>query len=383
MNRYLLAVCVLAVAACAPEPLEFPDWTIPVPEATRIVEYGAVPVEARTERIELVEDLVIGGGRLDDLDYAFYRATDIEVSSDSRIFVHDTGNHRIQAFDSNGRYLRTFSREGQGPGEMNAGGGLTSAGEYLFRSGDSRLSVWSLDGELIRDTATEQRLSRPFGLSDGSLIGSYFGFNEDSQTAQIKVIRMSPYGEEMRILADLRTTAVTQTRVSDAGFMIVARPGNHPTFAVSPDGHIYLTPSDEYQVLSVSADGDPRWALRVAWDRMPLTEEDKQAAVLGHTTPPAELNTLDIEWPAHHAALARDSLHVDGHGHLYVFPFVRDEEAEIRPVDVYDAAGERLFSGLIGVHGWSDASGDFVYRFDADPASGEQIVVRHRLVEPF
>ena len=134
VNRYLLAVCVLAVAACAPEPLEFPDWTIPVPEATRIVEYGAVPVEARTERIELVEDLVIGGGRLDDLDYAFYRATDIEVSNDSRIFVHDTGNHRIQAFDSNGRYLRTFSREGQGPGEMKGGGG-----RGLSRAGDRRL----------------------------------------------------------------------------------------------------------------------------------------------------------------------------------------------------------------------------------------------------
>ena len=36
--------------------LEFADWTIPVPEGTRIIEYPHVPLEERNERIELVEE---------------------------------------------------------------------------------------------------------------------------------------------------------------------------------------------------------------------------------------------------------------------------------------------------------------------------------------
>ena len=373
---FLLSVCVFGCA----EPLEFADWTIPVPEGIDVIEYAAVPIEERTERIEMVEDLVIGG-HPDDLDYTFYRPSDIEVSSDGRIFVHDTGNHRIQAYDSTGRYLRTFSREGQGPGEINRGGQLTISGQHLVRSGDSRLSVWSLEGELIRDLQTVEPVQRPFGLSDGSLVGSYLDFNDD-RTTQTKVVRLSSQGEELRMFADLRTTAGTVTLVSDAGMTIVARPGTSPTFAVSASGDVYLTPSGEYQVLSVSPDGSPHWALRVAWERMPLTDEDKRAAVL-RSVSNVDVNALDIEWPSHHVALARDSLHVDGHGHLYVFPFVRDEEATIRPVDVYDAHGERLFSGLIGVPGWSDAAGDFIYRLEEDTATEERIVVRYRLVEPF
>ncbi len=54
-----LASLLLSLSACA-EPLEFADWTIPVPEGTRVIEYAAVPVEERTERIEVVEELVLG-----------------------------------------------------------------------------------------------------------------------------------------------------------------------------------------------------------------------------------------------------------------------------------------------------------------------------------
>ncbi len=56
----LVAVTALVLTACTPAPLEFPDWTIPVPEGTKIIEYAAVPMEERIERIELVEDLAIG-----------------------------------------------------------------------------------------------------------------------------------------------------------------------------------------------------------------------------------------------------------------------------------------------------------------------------------
>lgn len=57
-RRLVLVLASVATLACS-EPLEFADWTIPVPEGTRIVEYPGVPEEERVARIELVEDLVV------------------------------------------------------------------------------------------------------------------------------------------------------------------------------------------------------------------------------------------------------------------------------------------------------------------------------------
>ena len=61
----IVVLLALSAAACS-EPLEFADWTIPVPEGTRIIEYAAVPIEERTDRIELIRsvrnDLGVGLG---------------------------------------------------------------------------------------------------------------------------------------------------------------------------------------------------------------------------------------------------------------------------------------------------------------------------------
>ena len=83
---------------------------------------------------------------------------------------------------------------------------------------------------------------------------------------------------------------------------------------------------------------------------------------------------------------AIDAIRVDGHGHLYVFPFIDDSRPRDRPVDVYSAAGERLFAGLVESrsveYGWQAALGDQVYGINRSE-NGEWQVVRYRLAEPF
>ena len=81
-----LAVGLLSasLAACTAAPPDFPDWVIPVPEGTPIIEYPAVPLGERAERIDLVEDLVIGR-ETDDARSLFYRPSAIAVDSAGRV----------------------------------------------------------------------------------------------------------------------------------------------------------------------------------------------------------------------------------------------------------------------------------------------------------
>lgn len=59
-------------------------------------------------------------GDIDTLDenLAFNYPSDIALDALGDIFVLDSANHRIQKFSPEGKYLATFGRRGQGPGEF-------------------------------------------------------------------------------------------------------------------------------------------------------------------------------------------------------------------------------------------------------------------------
>ena len=108
------------------------------------------------------------------------------------------------------------------------------------------------------------------------------------------------------------------------------------------------------------------------------------------------LDASFYDWPENIPAISR--LKVDGHGHLWVFPYVHltpdaatgamPTPPDDVPVDVYTRDGDLLFSGLIRSDtsawaGWQTAHGDFVYTMQQRPDNYEMAVFRYRLVEPF
>ena len=172
--RSIVALLALLAASACSEPLEFADWTIPVPDGTPLKEYEVALLDDRDgDRIEIVEDLVIGsGGR--EADEAFYRARGLVVDAGGRIYVLDSGNHRVQVFEADGTFLRSFGKEGQGPGEFVRPEWIALAGDVLAVNDPvpGRVSVWSLDGEHIEDHS-HGRAFRPDivrGSANGTLV---------------------------------------------------------------------------------------------------------------------------------------------------------------------------------------------------------------------
>ena len=125
-------------------------------------------------------------------------------------------------------------------------------------------------------------------------------------------------------------------------------------------------------------------------ERPPYSQEAIDAALEGARRFRPDAVPSDYYIPDQQPALT--SIAVDGHGHLWVFPWMYPaarrgtDPPERRPVDVYAAGGERLFSGWIKgdmTYGWPRARGDHVYVQEFHPHSGEIIIVRYRLLEPF
>ena len=60
----------------------------------------------------------IGELETEDENLAFHIPSDIAIDDQGNIYILDAGNHRIQKFGADGKYITTIGNRGQGPGEF-------------------------------------------------------------------------------------------------------------------------------------------------------------------------------------------------------------------------------------------------------------------------
>jgi len=382
-------VTLLALAACS-TPLEFADWTLPVAEDTPVVEYAHVQLEERGAAITWVDELVIGDRGDTDIRYAFARPSDVTVDARGQIYVVDSRSVAVKVFDAAGEYLRELGGTGQGPGEFQSPRSVASLGDVVI-VGASRNARWShfdLDGNHIDDYAYPifDNLELVLATDGGELVGATTGFTEE-QHVVLGYGVYSPQAEVLRPLAEMSAPNTPTIERGGRSTFFGNMPRAVPHAAVSPDGGVYWTMSDEYQILAVDAGGAQRWALRVAATPPALTREQIDDVMALVRRQYEDATESEVNFPERQPALGR--ILVDGHGHLYVFPYsytgmtmVPSNPVSV-PVDVYGADGERLFSGMMPSRGWVHADGDHVWEIGMDPETEENVVRKVRLVEPF
>ncbi len=108
----------------------------------------------------------------EDENYLFYRPCDIAGDSEGNLYVLDAGNHRIQKFDNKGKYLLTFGRSGQGPGELQRPLSIDMGKDgniYIADWMNCRLEVFSSQGESLRSIKLVTPVHRIRLLSSGEI----------------------------------------------------------------------------------------------------------------------------------------------------------------------------------------------------------------------
>jgi DNA-binding beta-propeller fold protein YncE len=83
----------------------------------------------------------------------FYGPRDVAVDQDGRVYVSDTGNKRIQVFDAELNFLRAFGGPGILEGRLDEPVGLAIGPDRLLYVADTwnrRVQVFTLEGDLVR-----------------------------------------------------------------------------------------------------------------------------------------------------------------------------------------------------------------------------------------
>ena len=372
----ILAVAGAAILGACGVPDEI---VLDFSSAERVIEYAAETIDIdpsahiALEPVQLYGASETGAGPL-------YHPVGVDVDEHGNVYVLDGGNKNIVVFSANGELLRTMSREGQGPGEIQQPRGIAVANGVTFAMVDrARIAAWDDGGDLLFDGQLPNTYPRMDldSFDDGALIASHSMSPRDPSDVIDSYIELviASYDAEGSIVREyIRTPWLFRL----AG---VTPPGDHPTsiYAVDRTGRIYVSDGATYDVIAIDADGSRPWHLKVGVEPPRWTEADTDTFLASRRVP---TKRSDYTWPAFLPMLR--ALKVDGHGHLFVYRYMRRSSDTIRRlVDVFDRDGRHLFSGSFDSILWRAARGDLVYAIAEDEASGGEVVVAYRLVEPF
>jgi len=118
------------------------------------------PPPGTPTKLILKEDLTIGEKEGRE-EYMFSRMESLDVDEEGNIYVLDSKESHVKVFDRDGKYIRTFGRKGQGPGEMQRALNIaiTPQKEIMVNDWRSRrLLYFTLDGKFLREVSGEKCL---------------------------------------------------------------------------------------------------------------------------------------------------------------------------------------------------------------------------------
>ncbi len=227
----------------------------------RVVHNQGKGVWGKKPAVKLEPVLKLGDIDSQDEHTAFYLPAAVAVDRALNIYVLDSGNNRIQKFSPDGKFLASFGRFGQGPGEFIYPSWLDiddSGNLYVSDPHNRRLQTLGPDGKDLRTTKfADLEIGNIFVATNGNLlmqepaISFRFGGDEKEKTDKlpglIKVL--DPAGKvitEIGERLDMKNELLTNTI-------------NNSIMTLDEHDHIYLVFPYQNRIEKYSAEGKLIW----------------------------------------------------------------------------------------------------------------------------
>ena len=232
------------------------------------------------KEIVFTKELTIGVVEGDE-NYMFGKSVVFNVDGQGNIYILDWDRKHIRKFAPDGKYLLTFGRQGQGPGEFTNPSGVRFAPDgslYVSENWGNRLYFFDPDGRFLRETTLPEdifniwitpagarlgiRYSAPMYVGQGAVVEIYTIFDD----------QFRPLVELYKDVQDLKLPeGQSAARTSaDISSYFLARPT--PIATMGEDGRIYFGLSDTYAVDVYSPGGKK---LRTISRELPAAEYTK------------------------------------------------------------------------------------------------------------
>jgi sugar lactone lactonase YvrE len=314
-SRVLLSLFVLISLAA----LASAGQKVETVGGVRVVHNSGPGAWGKTAKVALEPVLTLGDVDTADENLAFYMPSAIAVDAAGSLFVLDTGNHRVQKFGPDGKYLATYGRQGQGPGEFYYPAGLAiDALGFLYVSdpNNQRIQVLTPDG---KDHKTIKGLEQGVGVL-------YVGRSGELVTGAPRVRLMMDPGEDKPSAlpklvhvrdADGKTVREFGDPV-DFDHELLNTSANEVIMTVDGAGQVYLVFTVQNRIEKYAADGRLLWR---ADRELPYSMEIKDKGEIKR-----DGNSVSIRGPQLNRCAA--GVAVDGQGRIWVVTMTRQLKRE-------------------------------------------------------
>jgi sugar lactone lactonase YvrE len=316
MKRFWIlipAAAVLTTALSAGQKIETVDG-IRIVHNTKIGKWGKTP------QVTLVPIQTLGDVNAADEKTAFHMPANIVPDAGGNLYILDSGNHRIQKFSADGKYLATIGRQGQGPGEfyfpswldIDATGTL-----YVTDPNNQRVQVLTVEGKEQKTIKMiEGSLGNVFRTKTGELIMGPPTFRfminptEQGKSAELpKLIKRVDLGG--KVLMEFGAP-------HDYKDELLNNTGNEVIFTADADGRVFLVFPMQNRIEKYSADGRLLWRadrpLNYSMDVLSKGKIERQGGRVSFNAP--RINRC------------AGGIAVDGQGRVWVVTFNRQLKKE-------------------------------------------------------
>jgi hypothetical protein len=319
-------------------------------------------------------------GEEGELDYEFFWIGEVGALASGNVVVANGGTHELRFYDSNGKFIRTVGRQGEGPAEF----GFLST--FRMRPGDTiavfdtrrrRIVLFDSAGTLVRGQSYAQDLTdqSPDGqypcvfpglmgvLADGTRVTSGWGCmsfqGTDGKRPSMLPVTLVRDGGKVPVQTFAASWVWERGGTDDLREQMSPIPfiGNL-TYAVGPD-RLYFSEGTEYEIKIF--DGEGRLVGMLREDAVPpeVTDADRQAYVETQAETPRPYRE-DVPFPSrfgsysalrlsHEGDLWAQRLTAPGDSLQYWVVFSPDGR-EVRRVVVPDIRVETIRDGLVYGH---------------------------------
>lgn len=331
------------------------------------------PAEPQYGRIELdLEEELRIGGEGDDRTQ-FFRVKDVGVDRQGNIHVVDMSNGRVQVFDTDGAYIRTIGRSGQGPGEF----------EYptLVRFGDGegavqvmdrfrRINLFDQNGQFVRSAVVAGAMIDFFAGSGSGWVAVLTRSSDEDLAATHALCRIDDQGTTQAVLAEFPYTIHMERRGGGTLSVTTGFEMSLYTASLGDDALVYGC-SKDYELVVLGAGDKKQLIIRKDEPRPEFTAEEKK-----------EFGRLPVpKLRPYHFGLLTDSegrIYVQRNQNMIVKKGFGPMEMDDRISDVFSREGRFLFQTSLPPN-TRVIKGDRIYGYFVDEDQGLEYARRFRI----
>jgi hypothetical protein len=276
----------------------------------------------------------------------------IDSADDGRVYILDSKNYKIYIFSPEGKFISSFGRKGEGPGEIknfNSGEQLFVADQHIIVVDRSRISYFSLDGAFEKSIVySPQMKPREFVSAEALVSAPVSPESLGGKAAKIKWYNVNDKSEKTIAEYELFKKAAATDRSPGRTVTVVAVfSGITPIMIVKyRDNRVYYGMCDTYTINRVDLKDKKTSSFSIEGrEPLEITPAIKKELAKGLGDIPQDLLEKIMDGLPKKASFYQD-LVIDNRGFIYVF-LANPTAKPIQGIDIFSPDGKYLYSSQL------------------------------------